>query len=78
MAPFTSTEYHHTQIDIENKPNFKFFYNLKPYYLNKHIISLFYYIQQGFLPLFFSSKVGNKVLILTFYFVFIINKFIYN
>ena len=29
------------------------FHTLKPYYLNKHIIGLFYSIQQSFLPLFF-------------------------
>ena len=63
---------------IERILNCKFF-NLKSYYLNKHIISLFYSTQQDFLPssFFSSSKVGNKVSILTFSFVFIINKFIY-
>jgi len=40
---------HPTHID---KGFVNFLYH-KTYYLNKHIISLFYFTQQGFLPLFF-------------------------
>ena len=47
------------------------FNTLKPYHLNKNIISLFILPNVTLYLCFLSSKVGNKVPILTFSFVFV-------